>query len=95
MATLGREAALSAQLVREGLRPTRWSNAPDVIYGEHEHPYGKVLVVASGSITFTVEGRGAIAIRVGDRLEIPPGTRHRALVGPEGVVCLEVQVPQL
>ncbi|HEY8760821.1 MAG TPA: hypothetical protein VIP52_07920 [Candidatus Dormibacteraeota bacterium] len=27
----------------------------------------------------------------GDRLELPPGTRHAAIVGPGGVTCVEGQ----
>ena len=50
------EAQLRAQLEREGLSPSRWSNGPDAVYGEHAHPYGKVLVVASGSMTVRVNG---------------------------------------
>lgn len=71
----------------------RWSNGPDAVYGWHDHPYGKVLVVASGTITFTVgeEHRG-IAMKSGDRLELPPRTPHSAVVGSSGVVCLEAHV---
>ena len=87
---------LEAQLAREGLKPIRWSNGPDAVYSEHAHPYRKILVVASGSITFTVVGPSAAARRVpmtaGDRLELPAQTRHSALVGPAGVVCVETHV---
>ena len=86
------ESKLQAQLTREGLTSTRWSNGPHAVYGTHEHPYGKVLVVATGSITFTVAGRGALTLHAGDRLELPPRTPHSAVVGPEGVVCLETHV---
>ena len=51
--SLPTESALAAQLRKEGLAPTRWSNGPHAVYAVHEHVYGKVLVVASGSITFT------------------------------------------
>ena len=30
---------------------------------------------------------------VGDRLDLPAGTRHDALVGPTGVTCLEAHMP--
>ena len=29
----------------------------------------------------------------GDRLELPAGTSHAALVGPAGVTCLEAHLP--
>ena len=142
MARHPEESALRAQLVREGLVPERWSNGPHAVYGVHDHPYGKVLVVASGSITFTIDGdkrvvhmipppvlpttKGGgwrrqnsddwasgqhfivetatpsaegrrsqvVGMKPGDRLELPPRTPHSALVGPEGVVCLEAHVTQ-
>jgi quercetin dioxygenase-like cupin family protein len=90
MSPVATESDLVNQLLREGLRPTRWSNEAGAVYGEHDHPYGKVLVVASGSITFTIDGGRRIArLRAGDRLELRAHTPHSALVGPDGVVCLE------
>jgi uncharacterized protein YjlB len=78
----------------EGLDPTTWSNGPGDRYGAHEHGYDKVIVVASGSITFGLPGEGrSVALAAGDRLELPAGTRHDALVGPLGVICLEAHLP--
>lgn len=88
------EAQLRAHLAREGLAVTRWSNGPHAVYGVHDHPYRKVLVVASGSITFTVgPGQRTVAMKPGDRLELPAHTPHSAVVGAEGVVCFEAQAP--
>ena len=83
------ESDLRAQLAREGLRPERWSNGPRAVYAAHDHPYGKVLMVVSGQITFTVTGRGDVSMAPGDRLDLPARTPHSALVGSHGVVCLE------
>jgi quercetin dioxygenase-like cupin family protein len=69
----------------------RWSNGPGVVYGVHDHPYRKILYVASGSITFTPAGRPAIAMAPGDRLDLPAATPHGAVVGEDGVVCWEGQ----
>jgi quercetin dioxygenase-like cupin family protein len=56
----------------------------------HEHPYGKILIVESGSITFTVNGgKRVVFLQPGDRLELAPHTPHSAVVGPDGVVCVE------
>jgi len=30
---------------------------------------------------------------VGDRLDLPAGTRHEAFAGPDGVTCLEAHLP--
>ncbi len=86
------EAALRAQLNREGLTTQRWSNGPCAVYALHEHPYGKVLLVVSGSLTFTVAGGRVVPMEPGDRLDLPARTAHSALVGPDGVVCLEAHL---
>jgi hypothetical protein len=72
-----------------GLRPSWWSNAPHDRYGPHSHGYHKVLFCAAGGITFIVPERGELRMRPGDRLDIPPGTVHSAIVGPEGTTCVE------
>jgi uncharacterized protein YjlB len=83
-------AALRARLESEGLAPGAWSNGPHDRYGAHDHGYDKVIVVAEGSIVFGLPATGdRLALWVGDRLELPAGTSHDALVGPDGVTCLE------
>jgi uncharacterized protein YjlB len=53
-------------------------------------PHIEVLYVVRGSITFGLPGRGeALELRVGDRLDLPAGVAHDAVVGPDGVACLE------
>lgn len=85
---------LRARLRDEGLDPGSWSNGPGDVYGAHAHGYDKVLVAASGSIRFGLpDAGGGVELRVGDRLELPAGTRHDALVGPDGVACLEAHLP--
>ena len=85
---------VAARLRAEGLDPSPWSNGPGDRYGAHEHGYDKVIVVAAGSIVFGLPGSGeAIELHAGDRLELPAGTRHDAVVGPVGVTCLEAHVP--
>jgi quercetin dioxygenase-like cupin family protein len=66
-----------------------WSAGPGADYAVHDHPFRKILYVARGSITFTPAGRPPIEMRAGDRLELPAGTAHGALVGPDGVTCWE------
>jgi uncharacterized protein YjlB len=84
----------AARLQAEGLAPQPWSNGPSDRYGAHDHGYDKVIVVDRGSIRFGLPGLGrAIDLGAGDRLELPAGTRHDALVGPDGVTCLEAHLP--
>jgi uncharacterized protein YjlB len=85
---------LGRRLRDEGLAPSAWSNGPGDRYGAHEHGYDKVIVVERGSIRFGLPASGAsIGLDTGDRLELPAGTRHDAVVGPIGVTCLEAHLP--
>jgi uncharacterized protein YjlB len=82
------------RLRAEGLDPGAWSNGSGDRYGAHEHGYDKVLVCVSGSIRFGLPGSGeSVELGVGDRLDLPAGTAHDALVGPDGVTCLEAHLP--
>jgi quercetin dioxygenase-like cupin family protein len=85
---------LSATLEAEGLSPGAWSNRPGDRYAPHAHDYDKVLVCAVGSVRFGVPDRGTVVdLEEGDRLDLPAGTRHDAVVGPDGVTCLEAHLP--
>jgi quercetin dioxygenase-like cupin family protein len=54
------------------------------------HSYEKVIYVVHGSITFGLpELKQQITLTAGDRLDLPAGILHDAVVGPQGVVCLE------
>lgn len=77
-----------AAFAEEGLQPHSWSNEAGYRYAEHEHPYHKVLFCVRGSIIFHTPD-GDQELRPGDRLDLAPGTRHGATVGPEGVTCME------
>jgi quercetin dioxygenase-like cupin family protein len=85
---------LAQRLGHEGLDPGRWSNGPGDRYAAHEHGYDKVIAVERGSIRFGLPGTGdAIELATGDRLELPAGTSHDAVVGAHGVGCLEAHLP--
>ena len=83
------EEAILSRFAAEGLRPYRWSNGPGDRYSVHSHPYHKVIYVVEGSIRFDLRPHGSIEMHAGDRLDLPAGVEHSAVVGPEGVVCLE------
>lgn len=73
-----------------GVEPSAWSNGPHDRYAAHDHATTKLLVCAEGSITFLV-GRDEqpVELVAGDGLVLPAGTRHAAVVGPDGCICLE------
>jgi len=84
------EAAIRKILGVEGLQPYRWSNGPGDVYGAHSHTYHKVIYVVKGSITFGIpDSNERILLNTGDRLDLPAGISHNAVVGKKGVVCLE------
>ena len=83
-----------ARLRAEGLTPSGWSNGPGDVYGVHRHAYDKVIVCARGSIRFGLPATGdSVDLVAGDRLELPAGTDHDAIVGAAGVTCLEAHLP--
>jgi hypothetical protein len=85
---------LAGRLRAEGMEPEPWSNGPGDRYSPHEHDYDKVLVCSVGSIRFGLPTRGiTVDLVAGDRLELPAGTRHDAIVGPAGVTMLEAHLP--
>lgn len=79
---------LESSFQGEGLSPRWWGNGPGDTYGWHSHGYHKVLVCASGSITFHTKD-GDLELHPGDRLDVEPGTEHAASVGSDGVECIE------
>ena len=84
-------SSVEAKLRAEADHCYQWSNGAGAVYAIHDHPYRKILYVAKGSITFSPEGRSPIEMRAGDRIDLPAGTAHGAVVGPEGVTCWEGQ----
>lgn len=88
------EGGPAARLRAEGLDAATWGNAPGDTYAAHAHGYDKVLVCAAGTIVFGLPGRGErVELRPGDRLDLPAATVHDAVVGPNGVTCLEAHLP--
>jgi hypothetical protein len=87
-------AGLAERLAAEGLAAGSWGNGPGDVYAAHAHGFDKVLVCAEGSIVFGLPGRGEqVALAVGDRLDLPAGIEHDAIVGQRGVRCLEAHLP--
>lgn len=71
------------------MAPSWWSNGPGDTYGAHSHGYDKVLYCGRGSIVFRLDDGTEHELLAGDRLDIPRGTPHSAVVGAEGVTCAE------
>ncbi|HSS92537.1 MAG TPA: cupin domain-containing protein [Candidatus Dormibacteraeota bacterium] len=81
---------LMTALQREAGSCYSWSNGPHERYAAHNHPYEKVLYCVDGSLTFLLEREGRrIELNAGDRMVLPAGTVHSAIVGPAGCTCIE------
>ncbi len=77
-------------LRREAESCYSWSNGPHDRYAAHSHPYEKVLYCVDGSITFVLEQAARrLELNPGDRMVLPAGTLHSAIVGPAGCTCIE------
>jgi quercetin dioxygenase-like cupin family protein len=85
-----RESEIRRLLSERGLSGYRWSNAPGDVYGAHSHPFHKIIYVLQGSITFTLpDVDEQVTLGKGDRLDLPAGMVHEAVVGQQGVICFE------
>ena len=82
------EAEIRVLYAAEGLSPYAWSNSPGDRYAAHSHSYDKVLYCVRGGIRFVLDD-ASVDLGPGDRLDLAAGTSHAAVVGPQGVLCLE------
>ena len=94
--TFPTEQELREQMRLAGLSPYTWSNDAHYTYTAHTHSYEKVLYCVQGSIRFVLpehvnaEGKAEyIGLTPGDCMVLPPNTLHSAIVGSQGVTCLE------
>lgn len=88
-----REQTLRERMQSEGLHPYSWSNGPGVTYAVHSHSYEKVLYCVRGSIRFmlhdTTDEETEVELAPGDCMILAAGERHSAVVGAQGVICME------
>lgn len=88
------KASLEERLKAEGLAPSSWSNLAGARFGQSSVDFDRVVVAVEGSITFGLSGYGVgFVLTPGERLDLPAGIPHDALVGPKGVTCLECHLP--
>lgn len=60
-----------------------WHDAPGTVYEEHAHQGKVALCVTDGLVTVMYDAKKH-EVRAGERLDIPVGTPHTAVVGPKG-----------
>jgi len=89
-APAGRFDELMERLKAEATGCYSWSNGPGDRYAPHSHGYEKLLYCVEGSIRFQLENEGrTLELEAGDRMVLPPGTIHSAVVGTRGCTCIE------
>lgn len=77
-------------LRQEGLEPDIWGNEPDYQYAVHSHNYTKIIYCVRGFIDFIFPAeRKTIRLEPGDKMIVPKGMEHGAIVGDLGVTCVE------
>ncbi len=81
------EQSLRRRLEAEGYAVFAWTDPPGARYEPHAHERDESIWVFRGRIVFEAEGR-SLALGPGDRLLLPAGTSHSALVGDEGASYL-------
>jgi redox-sensitive bicupin YhaK (pirin superfamily) len=67
-----------------GLAPYPWSAGAGARFSPHAHSATKHLYVVEGSIDFD-----GFQLTAGEGILIPEGTVHSAVVGEDGVTCIE------
>ncbi len=65
---------------------------PGMAVPEHQHDGDEMLWVVCGGARFRLDGR-EIALTQGSSVRVPRGTPHAALIGPEGMVAVQVYRP--
>jgi quercetin dioxygenase-like cupin family protein len=81
------EAELRRRLGADGFDVMVWSDSPGRAYTPHLHDHDESLWCVRGAIVFEIVGK-EYPLGVGDRLMLPRGTVHAAVVGPHGATYL-------
>ena len=83
------EDALGARLAADGYQAVRWSSEAAQGYPPHVHVYPELLWLVRGSLTVLLPAEDRMfELTPGDRIEIPQGTVHGTMAGPEGAAYL-------
>ncbi len=87
--------AITRQMNDEGLRPYSWSQGPNFRYGARSNGYKTVLYCVEGWLEIILPDMDqSVVLRPGDRIDMPRGVRHAAIIGPRGARCVESIVVQ-
>jgi len=76
-----------ATMEEEGFSPKLIKDSPNFIYEPHNHPETKYLVCLEGSMKIIINGK-EYDFEPGDKLIVPGGTKHSAVVEGNGCTFL-------
>ncbi len=83
------EKRLMGTMEREGYEVAVFAYREGTVFPEHEHRQAKCDAVLEGVLRITADGT-SYDLGAGDRLYLPPGTRHSAeVVGRRTVISLD------
>ncbi len=74
---------IEADLKRQGYHPLHISEAPESRLDPHSHPQNHIIVITDGKMRLELDGEST-DMRPGDKVTIPPQTRHAAYFGADG-----------
>ncbi len=82
------ESQLRTELVQEGYSVFKWADSAGTTYSPHEHDHHESIWVIEGEMEFEIDSE-KLRLSAGDRLFLPKGTLHTAVVpGPESCFYL-------
>lgn len=79
------EEETEARIREEGFDPMKYHNNPGDVYALHQHPETKLLAFLEGTMEAKV-GEETFSCSKGDKLIIPGGVPHSAVVGKDGCI---------
>lgn len=74
---------LEESLLEDGFDPFAWVDEPEKRYDSHAHDHDECIWILRGSMEFTVGGQ-TFSLAQGDRLMLPRGSLHEAVIGLDG-----------
>jgi hypothetical protein len=81
---------ITRKMNEEGLKPYTWQNGPNFRMAARSNGYTKVMYCVEGSVELLLPDiNQSVALRPGDRIELPAGIRHATIIGPNGARCVE------
>ncbi len=73
------EDKIRLALIKEGYSVFKWADSAGTVYHPHHHSHHESIWILEGEIEFAID-QNRIRLKPGDRLFLPRGQRHAAIV---------------